>query len=600
MEQTYTIIGFNRVSGSPEQFHIDHRIFNAATFCSSFIGLAHLVANALGGQSSLPMQALFAGFTLASVALYYKSRVHRVRSQQLRMVYLCITLTALLVGLVQSGGLLGLVPYYYVLTYMIYLTMFRLRYHIILSLGMFGLITATAMLQALYPYWFGGTAAAPEHIGGAWATVVLTMFFSLGLINYLHLNYSLEKRKVLAVNRKLGESQAEAQKAMEEAIRASNVKAEFLSTMSHEIRTPMNAVIGMTHLLIQDNPSQEQMENLSTLKFSAENLLALINDILDFSKIEAGKIALENIDFPLKELVRSVKEALALRANDKEVELLTQIDESVPPQVMGDPTRLTQILNNLVGNAVKFTNHGSVTIKVACLEKTGAKNKLRFSVVDTGIGIPAEQHERIFEKFSQASTSTSREFGGTGLGLSITKKLLELMGTDIKLESELGKGTTFFFDLYMDAVATDKTKPLAAKENEIFSSLKGMHVLVVDDNKTNILIAKKFLHKWDISVEAAADGAQACDLVAQHHFDLVLMDLQMPVMDGISATKCIRAMDTLAKSQVPIIALTASAMNEEKQAIFDAGMNDFVSKPFNPADLYRKIRIHSKQKTLAA
>ncbi|MBI3142958.1 MAG: response regulator [Bacteroidetes bacterium] len=599
MEQTYTIIGFNRVSGPPEQFHIDHRIFNAATFCSSFIGLAHLMANAMGGQSSLPLQALFLVFTITSMSLYYKSRLHRVRSQQLRLVYLAITLTALLVGLAQSGGLLGVVPYYYVLTYMIYLTMFRLRYHILLSLGMFGLITATALLQYSRPHWFGGLAATPAQIVGAWATVVLTMFFSLGLINYLHLNYSLEKRKVLAVNRKLAESQAEAQKAMEEAIQASKAKAEFLSTMSHEIRTPMNAVIGMTHLLLQDNPSEEQMENLSTLKFSAENLLALINDILDFSKIEAGKIALENIDFSLKELVRSVKEALSLRANDKGVEVRTLMGDDVPTHVVGDPTRLTQILNNLVGNAVKFTNEGSVTLKVECLDKTAHKDRLRFSVIDTGIGIAPDQHERIFEKFSQATATTTREFGGTGLGLSITKKLLELMGTNIKLESELGKGTTFCFDLEMGVAVADKTKALATKDHEIFSSLKGLNVLVVDDNKTNILIAKKFLHKWEINVESAADGAQACELVAKHHFDLVLMDLQMPVMDGLTATSHIRAMAG-SKSLVPIIALTASAMNEEKQAIFDAGMNDFVSKPFNPADLYRKIRAHTQAKTLAA
>ncbi|MBI1183112.1 response regulator [bacterium] len=588
----YKIIGFNAISGAASKFHIDHRIFNAASFCASMVGAFYTVLSVFAGQllPSLGFGALF----LTNALMYYFSRYRRVRSQKFRLIFLLSSFAALALSLYNNNGLLGVTPYYLLLTYMIYLTVFRMRYHIALSSLMLLLVFGAAVWQ------YQSETLLHTEITQSLVTLLLTLFFSLGLINYLRMNYSLEKRKVLETNKELAASQVATRKAMEEAISASKAKAEFLSTMSHEIRTPMNAVIGMTHLLLQENPREEQMDNLQTLKFSAESLLALINDILDFSKIEAGKIAFEKIEFSLKDLVRSVKEALAVKAHDKGINLHVMLDDNLPEVVMADPTRLTQILNNLVGNAVKFTQKGSVTIELKVIKRVDKLVNINFSVIDTGIGIPTEQQEKIFEKFSQASTSTTREFGGTGLGLSITKRLLELQDSEIKLISVPGKGTTFSFELQMETGESFKRKTLANIDLKMFSSLKGLKVLLVDDNKTNVLIARKFLTKWDIEVDEAYDGQSAYEKVANNCYDLALMDLQMPIMDGIGATKKIRQLQNPTKANLPIIALTASAMLEEQEAIFASGMNDFVSKPFNPGDLYKKIVQHSKLDSKAA
>ena len=599
--KAYEILGFDQVSGKANIFHIDHRIFNAAVACSFLIAFFYTVKGFLTPNAPSWTNALTLSCLSIYGTLYYLSRFKKIRSTKLRLIYFFFTYSGLMYSWFSTGGIISITPYYLILTYMIYLTVFKLRYHIILSIFVFGTVLGLGLYQYNYPPAFGGNVVLPPtQIMNQLSAVLITMFFSLGMINYLKLNYSLEKRKVLRANEELAQSEKEAQVAKNEAVEASQVKAEFLSTMSHEIRTPMNAVIGMTHLLIQEEPRPQQLENLNILKFSAEGLLALINDILDFSKIEAGKIAFEKVDFSLKDLVRSVKEALAVKARDKGIDLKVKLDDDLPEVVKADPTRLTQILNNLVGNAVKFTKTGSVTIDLSVLEQSEKACKIEFKVIDTGIGIPHEQQSKIFEKFSQASASTTREFGGTGLGLSITKKLLELQGSSIVLESEFGQGTTFSFILNLEIASAQVKNSLINFDREIFSSLNGLKVLLADDNKTNILIAKKFLKKWDINVVDVRNGKEALEQIEAKDFDLVLMDLQMPVMDGAEATQRIRALPNSSKSGIPIIALTASAMLEEQQTMFDAGMNDFVSKPFNPSDLYKKIVYHSQFRTQAA
>lgn len=606
--KAYEIIGFDQVSGTAEDFPIDHRIFNAAVTCSSLIALFYTIKSFLTPGVSLGLRLIILGVLSLYALIYYISRFKKVRSTWLRSGYLFLTYSGLMYSWTTTGGIVGITPYYLILTYMIYLTVFRLRYHILLSAAIFGTVIGLGIYQYFYPAVFGGAVVVPpESISNQLSAVLITMFFSLGMVNYLKLNYSIEKRKVLTANEELAKSEKEALKAKEEALRAeeealraSQVKAEFLSTMSHEIRTPMNAVIGMTHLLIQEDPKPGQLENLNILKFSAEGLLALINDILDFSKIEAGKIAFEKVDFSLTDLVRSVREALAVKARDKGIELKILLDSDLPKVVKADPTRLTQILNNLVGNAVKFTKEGTVTIQLSRKSSSGSQAEIEFKIIDTGIGIPLEQQDKIFEKFSQASTSTTREFGGTGLGLSITKRLLELQNSSITLESEPGKGTTFSFTLDLEIATAKVENNLINFDREMFSSLKGLRVLLADDNKTNILIAKKFLKKWDIEVVDVRNGLDAVNEVRDNNYDVVLMDLQMPIMDGAEATRRIRALADDFKSKIPIIALTASAMLEEQENMYSAGMTDFVSKPFNPSDLYKKIVRYSELREKAA
>ncbi|MDX2283456.1 MAG: ATP-binding protein [Bacteroidia bacterium] len=376
--------------------------------------------------------------------------------------------------------------------------------------------------------------------------------------------------------------------AKEEAEAATLAKSQFLSIMSHEIRTPLNAVIGFTHLLLEDQPRPDQTDNLKTLKFSAENLLVLINDLLDYSKIESGKVELEETEFDLRHLVRSIRQSLLPRAEENRTRIEIRIDEALPDVLAGDPVRLGQILVNLASNAVKFTEDGWVRIQVRMLGRDDTHCELEIRVRDTGIGIEPQMHEKIFESFTQANSSTTRKFGGTGLGLAITRKLVELFQSRIELESEPGKGATFRFRLRMRYVAAPQ-QPAASHQHEVQPaprSLAGIRVLVVEDNPVNVRILAQFLRKWDIDrVEVARNGAEGVEAARRQAFDLIFMDLQMPVMNGMEAAGQIRSFDP----HTPIIALTADAMPEIRDLVLAAGMNDYTTKPFNPNVLYEKL-----------
>lgn len=375
-------------------------------------------------------------------------------------------------------------------------------------------------------------------------------------------------------------------KAKVQAEQAAIAKSQFLSTMSHEIRTPMNAVIGFIHLLMQ-NPREDQRDYLKTLKFSAENLLVLINDILDFSKIEAGKIEFEEVDFSLRELISNIKHATVQKAQEKGIRLKLMIDDDMPEAVVGDPVRLGQIITNLVSNGIKFTDRGRVTICATLVSTNELKTTVNFEVKDTGIGIPDDKREAIFESFTQASSDTTRKYGGTGLGLTITRRLLELQGSQIHLKSKEGEGSVFSFDLTFGssnrAISKSKINYRMFRE-----SLKGTRILIAEDNQINVVLAKEFLRQWEVESDVAENGAIALQLIKTNDYDLVLMDLQMPEMDGYETTEQVRKIEKY--KDLPIIALTASAMLNIQDRAFIVGMNDYISKPFNPDELYSKIK----------
>ena len=428
------------------------------------------------------------------------------------------------------------------------------------------------------------------------ATLVSCVFVNFALIIFV-LNHfyaafikSIDQHKQIADEHVVLNTQLE--KAIEKAEKSSHAKSEFLSTMSHEIRTPLNAVIGMSNLMMMGNPRPDQRENLDILKFSANNLLAIVNDVLDFNKIESGKIVFENIRFNPVELMRNICGGQTLKAEEKGLEFQCDIDDALKNKIIwGDPTRLTQIIFNLVSNAIKFTHEGKVWVKMVCVEDHHNTITIGVSVMDTGIGIEKENLGIIFEPFTQESITTTRQYGGTGLGLAIVKRLLELQGLQMSVVSEAGAGSTFSFRMEFpvstDTVVEQAATQLPGAGND---SLGSMRVLLAEDNMVNIMLMKKLFSRWNIIPSVAENGEQAVDMVQHGNFDIILMDLQMPVLNGFDAAVEIRKMSDQKKASTPIIALTASALFDIKERVFNSGMNDYVSKPFKPGELLEKMQ----------
>jgi len=368
----------------------------------------------------------------------------------------------------------------------------------------------------------------------------------------------------------------------EQALQLSEAKEMFLSVMSHEIRTPLNAVIGMTHLLLDNDPKESQIDDLNILKFSSENLLHIINDILDFTKIETGNLHLETLPFDLHTLSVDIISSLQINAGKKGNQLLLQYDDSIPPVVSGDRTRLYQVLINLLGNAIKFTDYGKVTLNIRREHHDTQSVLIRFDVKDTGIGIPEDKQSYIFETFTQAKSDIARKYGGTGLGLAITKRLLRLYGAEIDVHSVEGQGTTFSFAIRFALPGKGEQPSVSAPVPKLF---KDKYILVVDDNEVNILIAKRFLGKWGLMIDFASNGEEAINKIWSKKYDLVFMDIRMPGIDGFETTRIIRDMKEDYFRNVPIIALTASTLHNEHQKFKESGMNGHVLKPFNPNEI---------------
>ncbi|MET3977542.1 signal transduction histidine kinase/CheY-like chemotaxis protein [Mucilaginibacter sp. UYP25] len=418
--------------------------------------------------------------------------------------------------------------------------------------------------------------------------IVFLNFITIVLIHYLFYKAFRDNvNEKEELNKQLQATVAET-KALAES------RSLFLSTMSHELRTPLNAVIGMTGL-IKDTATKEQTENLDILEFSATSLLTLVNDILDYNKGENDKIELEAIPVNLPVMLHKVCSGLQHKAAEKGFQLVLDVDQQLKDQwIVTDPTRLTQIIYNLAGNAIKFTEHGQVSVKALVEERSEDNVTVNFSVSDTGIGIPLDRQVLIFDPFTQASADTTRHYGGTGLGLAIVKRLLKLFNSSIELKSEHKKGSVFSFAVQFD-LYKGNVNPVSL-HTVMNNNLEGLNVLIAEDNAVNSLLLVKLLTKWNITATVANNGMEAVKKHKENKFDVILMDLHMPVMDGYQATQMIRALKDKSKAQTFIIALTASVSHNIHDKIKEAGMNDYLSKPFQAASLHQKLEALSAAK----
>lgn len=418
----------------------------------------------------------------------------------------------------------------------------------------------------------------------------MTTGLSIALIVILSLlTLSLYKNNNLRAkaNELLQDKNSELQLAKEKAEKASLAKAQFLSTITHELRTPLYAVTGLTHLLLEEDPKPHQKEHLNSLKFSGEYLLSLINNILDLNKLEANKVEVEKTSFNLKKRVTDVLVALKKSADDKKNNLHFEFDEDIPEKLLGDPVKLSQILINLIGNSLKFTQNGDIHVRIQKVSENSDRTTINFEIEDNGVGISKKKQKSIFETFSQASLQINRKFGGTGLGLSIVKNLLELMGSRIQLESQLGKGSKFWFDI--NFAVSEEYQEIMNPNNIIYDvdylALENRDILIVEDNKINQMITKKILEKNKMRCLVADNGVDAIALVKEHNFDVVLMDIHMPGISGIEATQEIRKFN----KQLPIIALTAVTIDENLDDFYRAGFNEIIPKPFKTEEFFEKI-----------
>nr|WP_305069680.1 ATP-binding protein [Flavobacterium covae] len=413
----------------------------------------------------------------------------------------------------------------------------------------------------------------------------LINILAIALITILSLlSLSLYKNNIIRnrSNELLREKNNELKVAKERIEKASKARTEFLSTVSHELRTPLNAINGISHLLLEESPKKSQIEYLKSLKFSGNYLLTYINEILEINRIESNNIELELINFNFRELVSNIHKSLKELAEQNNNLFRLEIDENIPKNLIGDTTKISQIFINLINNALKFTKNGEVLFIAKLISENNDVCDIHFEIKDTGIGIPENKQEEIFESFSQGSVEINRKYGGTGLGLTIVKRLVALMKGEIKVMSEVDKGSRFYFNLTLEKGTSKVEKTDQILNNEVFI---GKKVLLVEDNKINQMITKKILEKKKMLVTLCETGEESIEMMRKNQYNITLMDVHLPGINGTVATEKIRKFD----KETPIIALTAISLNENREMLLSYGMTDVITKPFNPDDFYKII-----------
>jgi len=465
----------------------------------------------------------------------------------------------------------------------------------IIFTSLLNIFLGAMFLCLAYAFYVNIEAAMHKRTGSIYAllsTVIVLVIFLIINLDYFHIipqgkgivfigYISFFFLQSLALSHRFAHTFRQAALEAQQGLRA---KSEFLSTMSHEIRTPLNAVIGMTHLLLHQKPRDDQKKELDVLLFSTNNLLSIVNNILDYNKIEEGKIHFEEIPMNPVVIARNIIAGFKMSADEKGIDLRLEIDENLNKELTGDPTRTAQVITNLVHNAIKFTKEGWVCLSLRAVAVSEESVTVKMSVEDTGIGIEADKQQLIFERFTQADSSTSRSYGGTGLGLAISKRILELQGTALRLKSEPGKGSVFYF-IQSFAVSKEKSIVNHASAETNNQLLKGISILLVEDNPFNILVAQTILENSGAQIDVATNGEEALDTFKAGKHKLILMDLNMPVMDGYEATERLRGEG----ETIPIIALTANTTQEVEGEAYAAGLTDIIVKPFNPDNLHKVI-----------
>ncbi|KHJ38370.1 autoinducer 2 sensor kinase/phosphatase LuxQ [Pedobacter glucosidilyticus] len=514
-------------------------------------------------------------FLLLKLLLSRKTSLSRISHMMVWMGLIVIWSNVLMVS-----GSLNLVAIQF--TFMLIMSSFYLigsRVAIIASI----LACLPIMINLVYDIKWGLNEYVSAPLASPGYEILVALNFLTVIVAHYFFNqaFSANIAKQIELNRKL-------EITAKEANQAAQSKSDFLSAMSHELRTPLNAVIGITDLFLANPKSDDNEENLRILKFSSMSLHALINDILDFNKLSSDKLNLDLQKVNLYELVSDVCSTMKFQFEKKHIDLKVSIDEQLQNlPVLSDATRITQILYNLIGNALKFTAKGSVTVSLKVVRQDTEQISVVFSVADTGIGISKEQQQVVFEPFRQATTSISRNYGGTGLGLAIVRKLLSLFDSDIHLESIPYKGSNFYFNLNL--LIDQSTDDLSIELDLLDKDLSEIRILVAEDHVMNRLLLQKVLNKWNNTPVFAENGIEALEKLREDSFDIVLMDLYMPELDGYATAKHIRAMQDSRKSQIPILAFTATVSENLLADIQAAGMNDYLSKPFKPIELYQKL-----------
>jgi signal transduction histidine kinase/ActR/RegA family two-component response regulator len=556
-----------------------------------FVGLAAILSNVFYQQQ--PILTTTAVILLVATVIFFKWLTYRPHWRFISHGLLVLGTLVNLVNIFVTLQTVNIVAIQMVILVIIF-SFYMLGQKAGIVYSIINLVPVLAFLIIQYNEFYFISFIKPEHIDQS--TIIIAVFANFILLIYTHSHFYNAFYSNIQQLKRTSEDQTELNiqlnTAIQKAEKSSQAKSEFLSIMSHEIRTPLNAVIGMSNLLQMSNPRADQKENLEILKFSASNLLALVNDVLDFNKIESGKVVFEKVSLNLDDLMQNVCGGQKIKAETKGLTFKLDVDTRLRNKtVFGDPTRITQIIFNLVSNAIKFTKEGHIAVRATCVEDRHNTITVNFSVKDTGIGIEKDNLETIFEPFAQESISTTRQYGGTGLGLAIIKRLLELQGLKMNVVSKIGVGSEFSFSMEFP-VSTEVISPRVenAPIYNPYDHLSNMRVLIAEDNMVNVMLMKKLFAKWNIVPTIAENGERAVELVQYGNFDIILMDLQMPVMNGFDAATEIRKMPDPRKASIPIIALTASALFDIRERVFNSGMNDYVAKPFKPSELFEKMQ----------